>query len=372
MSALETITTRLVYTEDQALLRDEVRRFLQARSSMESIRRASRGPEGFDSSVWSELATMGWLGLVTPQEHGGVGLGAVELAILCEEAGRTLFPMPLLAHLLATKVVDFGGSTTQRAALLPKMASGNVRAAWAHVDRRGSWRVADTTVEADGDRLYGVKGFVWGAETADLFCIPARVDEEVRIAVVRRDAPGVEVTGESVLDRTRRQGRITLEGAVPEMRLERPAGEVEERLLPLAWMALSAESVGGANAALDMTAAYAATREQFGKPIGAFQAIKHPLVNVLIEIEQARSLTYASACATDAGNADAVLLGRMAKVVSSDAYNFATSRAIQFHGGFGFTEECDAHLFRRRALASRPAFGDADHHRQQIADAVLG
>lgn len=372
MSALESISTRLVYTEDQALLRDEVRRLLEARSSIEVVRKMSGDPVGDDPAVWSELAGMGWLGLVTPPEHGGAGLGAVELAILCEEAGRKLLPTPLLAHLLATKVIDLGGSATQRAEMLPRLASGELRATWAHVDANGGWHVGDTTVEAAGDRLHGTKAFAWGAENADVFCIPARVDEEVRIAVVRRDAPGVEVKGESVLDRTRRQARITLDGAIPEALLQRPAGDVEAGLLPIAWMAVAAESVGGANAALDMTAAYAATREQFGKPIGAFQAIKHPLVNVLIATEHARSLTYATACAIDAGNDEAALLGRMAKATASDAYSFATSRAIQFHGGFGFTEECDAHLFRRRALSSRPAFGDADHHRQRIADAVLG
>lgn len=372
MSALESISTRLVYTEDQGLLRDEVRRLLEARSSLEAVRGLLTDTRGDDPAVWSELAAMGWLGLVTPAEHGGAGLGALEFAILAEEAGRTLLPSPLLAHLIATKLIDWGGSASQRAAWLPRLASGEVRATWAHVEASGAWRVDDTTVAEEGGRLHGTKAFVWAAESSDLFCVPVQVDEEIRIALVKGDAPGVRIAGEAVLDRTRRQGRVTLEGVEPEALLERPASEVEERLLPIVWMAMAAESVGGADAALTMTASYAATREQFGKPIGAFQAIKHPLVNVLISIEHARSLVYAAACSIDAGNDDSVLLARMAKATACDAYGFATSRAIQFHGGFGFTEDCDAHLYRRRALASRPVFGDAGYHRQRIADAVLG
>lgn len=371
MTALESISTRLVYTEDQGLLRDEVRRFLADRSSIETVRRLLPDPVGDADELWVELARMGWLGLVTPAEHGGSGLGVVELAILAEEAGRALLPTPILAHLLTTLWIDRGGSARQRAEWLPRLASGELRAAWAHVETDGGWRVDQTTVAAAGHRLHGTKAFVWGAETAGLFCVPVQVDEEVRLALVAADSPGVTVQGEAVLDRTRRQGRLVLDGAEPEALLERPANEIEGALLAIAWTALAAESVGGANAALDMTAAYAATREQFGKPIGAFQAIKHPLVNVLIATEQARSLAYAAACAIDAGDAEAPLLARMAKASADDAFGFATSRAIQFHGGFGFTEDCDAHLYRRRALASRPAFGDADHHRQCVADAVL-
>ncbi len=371
MTALQSISTRLVYTDDQALLRDEARRLLAARSPVDAVRQLLSDPVGDVPALWSELAEAGWLGLLTPEEQDGAGLGAVELAILAEETGRVLLPTPLLGHLIATQVVASGASATQRAEWLPRLAAGEPRAAWAHVEASGAWRVDETTVAEEGGRLHGTKAFAWAAETADLFCIPVQLDEEVRVALVRRDGAGLRVEPYAGLDRTRRQGQIVLEGVVPEALLERPAGEIEEALLPLAWTALAAESVGGASAALDMTASYAATREQFGKPIGAFQAIKHPLANVLIATEHARSLVYAAACAIDQGSDEAPLLARMAKAAADDAYGFATSRAIQFHGGYGFTEDCDAHLYRRRALATRPAFGDADHHRTRIAELVL-
>ena len=142
-------------------------------------------------------------------------------------------------------------------------------------------------------------------------------------------------------------------------------------MLPTAWVALAAEMAGGADALLEMTAAYAATREQFGKPIGAFQGVKHPLVNVLIGVEQTRSLVYAAASALAEDAPEAPLLARMAKAHANEVYPFAASRAVQFHGGYGFTEDCDAHLYLRRAQCSRAAFGSSREHRAAIAAALL-
>lgn len=374
MSALDSIETRLVFTDEQAHLREEARRWLAARSSMEAVRSLLTDRGGDDPAAWRELGAMGWLGIVTPQAHGGAGLGAVELAVLAEETGRALLATPLLGHVLASMVIGIGGSEAQRASWLPRLASGEIRAAWAHVEPDGAWRAAETTTRLEGGRLRGAKSFVTAADSADLFCVPVAGGAHVRIILVRRDADGVRVEAEEVLDRTRRQGRLFLEDVTVESDalLERAAVEVEESLLPLAWTAIAAEAVGGADAALAMTAAYAAEREQFGKAIGSFQAIKHPLVNVLIATEQARSLVYAAACAIAQTSADAVLLSHMARAAAAEAYGFATSRAIQFHGGFGFTEECDAHLYRRRALASRSAFGGPDYHRTRVADLVLG
>jgi len=144
-----------------------------------------------------------------------------------------------------------------------------------------------------------------------------------------------------------------------------------DRLVAWACVALAAEMAGGADALLAMTAAYAATREQFGKPIGSFQAVKHPLVNVLVGVESLRSLVYAAASALDAESADAEALARMAKAHACDVYVFAASRAVQLHGGFGFTLDCDAHLYLKRAQTTRPAFGDAMQQRRWLADRLM-
>ena len=367
------MSSRIVYGEDQALLRDETRRWLAERVPIDAVRSLLTDTRGDDPAIWKELAELGWLGLVVPEAYGGAGLGAVDLAVVCDEAGRVLLPTPLLAHALAAKTIELGGSEAQRAAWLPRLAAGELRATLAHVESDGRWRLSETAVHCQGRVLSGAKHFVWAAPTADLFCVPVRVEAEVRIAVLRADADGVRVEPERTLDPTRRQGRLHLDGVAigPDELLERPAAQVEEALLPLAATALAAECVGGADRALDMTAEYAATREQFGKQIGSFQAVKHPLVNVLIQAEQARSLVYAAASAIDQGGDDAALLAHMAKAQACEAYTFATSRAIQFHGGYGFTEECDAHLYLRRSQASRPAFGDPAWHRAAVADALV-
>ncbi|MBW2282341.1 MAG: acyl-CoA dehydrogenase [Deltaproteobacteria bacterium] len=368
------MTTTIAYTEEQALLRDEARRWLRERVPVETVRALIGDARGDDESVWKELGELGWLGLTIDEEHGGAGLGAVELAVIAEESGRVLLPSPLLPHWLAATAIGLGASQAQADRWLPALATGEVQAVWAHVEPNGAWRAEQTQAEWKDGTLRGEKCFVHGAPTAGLFCVPVRTGGGTRVALVPADARGVTVEREKTLDATRRQGRLHLDGVpVPEdALLERPAEEIDAALLPWGCTAFAAESAGGAAAALDMTTAYAATRKQFGKEIGAFQAIKHPLVNVLIATEHARSLVYAAATAIDEQGDDAESLARMAKAAASDAYGFAASRAIQFHGGYGFTEECDAHLYMRRALASRPAFGDPAHHRARIADALIG
>jgi alkylation response protein AidB-like acyl-CoA dehydrogenase len=364
----------LAYGEDQALLRDEVRRWLGERCSIEAVRALLGDARGDDPGVWKELGELGWLGLSIPEEYGGAGLGAVDLAVLAEETGRALLPTPLLSHTLAAVAIARGGSEQQCSEWLPQLATGELRATLAHVEPDGCWRAEDTRARSEGGRLHGEKHFVWAGASADLFCVPVRAGADVKLALVPANAAGVSTESEKTLDATRRQARLRLDGVqIPDSNvLERPAAEVELGLLPLAWTAVAAESVGGAGAVLDLTAAYAATREQFGKAIGSFQAIKHPLVNVLIGVEQAKSLAYAAASAIDQNEADAALLARMAKAAAGDAFAFAGSRAIQFHGGYGFTEDCDAHLYLRRAQSSRAVFGDPSHHRGRIATELLG
>ncbi len=354
------------------MLREEARRLLEARAPLGALRGWIADGGRDDPAIWKELAEGGWFGLGTDAVYGGAGLGAVELVSLVEESGRVLLAAPLLGQLFSAALIGAAGSAEQKAFWLPRLVSGEVRMAWAPTDAGGAWHMADTGLEDRGGRLSGDRAFVWAGDTADAFLLPCRRNGGVVLAVVSATAEGLSREGETTLDPTRAQGRLQLDGVVPEGILEADAGSVEEDFLPLAWAAMAAESVGGASAALDMTARYAAEREQFGKPIGAFQAIKHPLANVLIAVEQARSLVYAAACALDQKNGDAPLLARMARVAADEAYGFATSRAIQFHGGFGFTDECDAHLFRRRAMASRVAFGTPAHHRQQIAAMILG
>jgi acyl-CoA dehydrogenase len=332
-----TLSTAIRHEEEHALLRAEARRWLDERFPIARVRALADGPDGEDPADWKELADLGWLGLVVPEKHGGAGLGAVHLSVLMEEAGRRLVPSPLLASTLAALALIHDGSEAQRSRWLPALASGESR-----------------LVLATGPS-------VWGAERADALVAPSHGGVEV----IEARAGGVRVEPESVLDRTRRSARVSRDGA--PLRADAPSAP----LTAWACVALAAEMAGGADALLAMTAAYAATREQFGKPIGSFQAVKHPLVNVLIGVESLRSLVYAAASALDAASPDAETLARMAKAKACDVYVFAASRAVQLHGGYGFTIDCDAHLYFKRAQTTRPAFGDAMSQRRWLAERLI-
>jgi alkylation response protein AidB-like acyl-CoA dehydrogenase len=341
------MNTPIHHDEEHALLRAEARRWLDERFSIARVRALADGEAGEDPADWKELAELGWLGLVVPEKYGGAGLGAVHLAVLLEETGRRLLPSPLLSSTLAALALVQSGAEAQRERWLRPLVAGELR-----------------LVLAAGAQA------VWGGERADAFV--ARLGE--RFALVETRAPGVRIERELVLDRTRRSVRLSLEGVAPsaDAFLPAPAGEVLAQLTPWACVALAAEMAGGADALLAMTAAYAATREQFGKQIGSFQAVKHPLVNVLVGVEGLRSLVYAAATALDSGSADAETLARMAKAKACDVYGFAASRAVQLHGGFGFTLDCDAHLYMKRAQTTRPAFGDAMSQRRWLAARLPG
>jgi alkylation response protein AidB-like acyl-CoA dehydrogenase len=362
---------RFRYDEDHALLREGARRWLGERVTPAELRRLSSDPRGDRADWWKEIAELGWTGLIVPEPCGGAGLGAVHLAVLAEETGRRLLPSPLLPTLLAAKLIELAGDDEQRARFLPRIARGEAIASVAHVDASGAWEARATACALAGGRLTGDKAHVWAAPSAQLFVVPARDARGVlRLALVPSSDDAVGVEPEVVVDPSRRQGRVRFQSAPCEM-LEGDADAAWAAWRPWAQTALAAEMAGGADAALSMTAAYAQTRVQFERPIGSFQAIKHPLVDVLMALEQLRSLVYAAASALDACDADAALLARMAKAAASETYPSACSRAVQFHGGYGFTEECDAHLYLRRALASRPAFGDAREQRAAIATTLL-
>ena len=341
------MNTPIHHDEEHALLRAEARRWLDERFPIARVRALADGEAGEDPADWKELAELGWLGLVVPEKYGGAGLGAVHLAVLMEETGRRLLPSPLLPSTLAALALAQSGAEAQRERWLRPLVAGEARLVLASGPKPSGAASAPTRSSR-------------GSASASRSSRSAR--------------PGVRVESELVLDRTRRSVRLSLEGVAPpaDAFLPAPAGEVLAQLTPWACVALAAEMAGGADALLAMTSAYAATREQFGKQIGSFQAVKHPLVNVLVGVEGLRSLVYAAATALDSGSADAETLARMAKAKACDVYVFAASRAVQLHGGFGFTLDCDAHLYLKRAQTTRPAFGDAMSQRRWLAARLLG
>ena len=375
---------KLGWTGDHDLLRVTARRLLSERCPIREVRRLAGDPAGFDRALWRELAELGWTGLHLPERFGGAGLDHLSMALVLEEAGRALYPGPLLEVALAGLAIARAGSPEQAARLLPDIAAGRTIATIALVEGASSWQLDAVTATADpveggGHVLRGEKVHVPWAQAADLLIAPLREGGGISLFAVPLAGEGIEIEPEVPLDATRRIARVRMNGArVPAgARLSGgggaggaeadSGGAVLGGLLAPALTYLAAELVGAAGAALDMTCAYARERVQFDRPIGAFQAVKHPLVDVLIAVERARSLALGAAAALDHAPAgEALRAARMAKVAAEQALLHASDRAVQLHGGFGFTWDCDAHLYFKRALAGAATWGDALHHRRAL------
>jgi alkylation response protein AidB-like acyl-CoA dehydrogenase len=362
------------FGEDHEVLRDSAQRFLAERCPMDEVRRLADDPLGYDPGLWKEIAGLGWTGLMVAEEHGGAGLGALHFALLLEEMGRVLLPSPFLAGALAGAALDAAGD----ARWLPGLASGDLLATLAFAEPDGSWEPGDVAATAEpgegGFVLRGVKAYVPAAPSANLVVAPFREPNgAIALFAVELPAAGVVVEPETGVDPTRRSGRVVFEGARvgAESRLPGDGAAALAAAFRLGWTALAAEAVGAAEATLILTRDYAVDRAQFGRQIGSFQAVKHPIVNVMIAVESARTLAYGAAAAIDHAEDGSEVPARMAKAAAGDAFHFAANRAVQLHGGYGFTIDCDVHHFFKRALWVRATLGDAIHHRRHLAGALI-
>jgi len=363
------------FSEEQELLRAEVRKFLDQNCPLEQVRKLAETPAGYSRELWERMAELGWLGLSLPDEQGGAGLGWVDLAVVLEETGRTLFPSPLVATLLAATAIDRSGDAAQRARWLPDLARGAAIGTLALLERSDDPDPAGIALagkpEGSGFALHGEKVFVADAQNADLFVVAFRAPQGLCLGVIERGAPGVAVVAHELGDPTRRAGRLVLDGArVPREALLGPPGAALAatlRLCDCAATAVVAEAVGAAEAALALTVAYAKTRIQFGQPIGRFQGVKHPLAEMVVEVESLRSLLYYAAWLLDRDAAEAPLAVSRAKAFAAECFPRIGLDCIQLHGAIGYTWECDAQLYLKRARATRPAFGDAAFHYERIA-----
>lgn len=383
----------LQFTDDHRLLRETARRFLADRCSLETVRAFARSDARCCDELLQGMAEQGFLGMLIPEEYDGAGLDCRSLAVVLEEAGRNLAPAPVLASALAGSAIARMGDSAQKRAWLSKLADGSAVGTLALTEPGGSWQpdAVACTARADGDGyvLAGVKTHVLWAERADVLIAPARLSasagaaEIAVFAIPLRATSGVEIDPEIGVDPTRCMARVSLSDARLDAGARLVGGTASAwRALHLRGCALlSAEMIGAAQAALTMTRDYANERVQFKRPIGAFQAVKHPLVDVMIALERARSLCAGALDAIDALDAadesaagasgQAETLARMAKAAATQALNFAVDRGVQLHGGFGFTWDCDMHWYFKRALWSAATLGDARHHRQALAERLL-
>lgn len=325
----------------------------------------------WDRALWQELVALGWHAVVAPESAGGAGMPLVAAAGLIEEAGRAALPSPLLCTLQSTCVLQ-ACDTPAAHAVLEAVVKG-AAVTLAVLDDTGATREASVTaVNRDGATvLNGAAHFVQDAAKSDVLIVRAG-----GLYAVRTDAPGVKLVPDHIVDLTRDQAHIEFENAAATL-LADAGDRVLLRSEPARLTLLAADMVGAAEWQLQTTVEYARTRVQFDHPIGFFQAVKHPLVDLMVQVDQARGLVYAAACAIDyaadaAGAVEAEKYARMAKAAASDMASFAAKKSVQLHGGIGFTWECFLHLYAKRQKHSQVTMGDAAYHRRLLADIVMG
>ena len=348
-------------TEERRALRDAVRGLLSGYST----RAAIDTPAGYDTGLWTRLCTeIGVAGLAVPQAYGGAGATLLETYVVLEELGRTLTPGPMLGcAVLAAQALLRSGDADACTRLLPGICAGERIVALVWTENPGG------VVRAVGGTLTGDVEHVLDVEAADTLLVVARDADGTALYEVAADAPGVTRTVASPLDLTRRLGAIRLDGT-PGHRFS--GGDPVTGLRDVACVALSAEQVGAASRALELTVEYAKTRVQFGRPIGSFQALQHRLAEAYVRVQAARSASYAAAQALVNNAPDAPVRAAAAKVYCSEALQAIAAEMVQMHGGIAITWEHDAHLYLRRAYASAQLFGSPARHVERLTATVLG
>jgi alkylation response protein AidB-like acyl-CoA dehydrogenase len=312
--------------------------------------------------AWQEMQDLGWHLLAVPESAGGVGMGLVAAVAIQEEIGRASCPTPLTATLQSTFVLREAGA--DRA--LTRIAEG-ASMALALFAEEGSPELDRTTVHAEGNRLSGTCWFVQDAGKVDEFLIAARSDGGIGLYVV--PASAVTVLPDRIVDLTRDQGRVVLDDVEAEVVARPGDGEaVLKRALPAILTLVAADMAGAAEWQLQTTAEYAKVRTQFDRPIGFFQAVKHPIVNMMIAADETRSLVYNAACAYDQDPEDALRCALMAKSSASDTASFCANRSTQLHGGIGFTWEADVQIYHKRQMHNQFLFGDGSWQRSRLAE----
>ena len=320
---------RFDFNDEQAEIKDTAKQFLASRFKPEVVRELAEASR-YDDALWTEVSELGWPGIAIDEQYGGQGLGMVELIVLCEELGYACAPLPFLANAAAGIAIESAGSDAQKEKYLPGIASGE-----------GHGAIGDDAVVIDAE----------GAEVIVLFGADGP-----------RLVPAADAALEplDLIDQTRRYSRLTAGDGEP---LEGDAESASNRMI----VAVAAELVGLGQRAMDMAVEYAKEREQFGRPIGAYQGVSHACAKMLYDVEEARSLTYAAAWAADAEPESLPLAAAMAKSRASEAAWDVCKASIQVHGGIGFTWEHDLHFLLKRARADAQLFGTAGQHKERVA-----
>ncbi|OUS13853.1 acyl-CoA dehydrogenase [Gammaproteobacteria bacterium 53_120_T64] len=368
------------FGEDEKMLRDTARKFLQDNLPTDKLHQlVASDPDPYreslclwDQALWQQIVELGWTTVIVPEADGGMGMSLVALCALIEECGRVALPSPFMATANASLVLRECQTPIARH-LLGEIAAGKT-ATLASTAQSGSWLAADCDVALVDGKLSGSAWFVQDARKVETFIVQANTAEGSALYAVPIGSAGLDVVADAIIDLTRDQAHIHFKG-VPvsaAQLLSDDACAALESAEPALLTLLAADMCGAGEWQLQTTVEYMKVREQFGHPLGYFQALKHPLVNLMIMIDQAKSLTYNAACAIDSEPENAASFARMAKASASEMAAFASNRSIQFHGGIGFTWECFVHLYSKRQKHNQVLLGDAKYQRGKLANLLMG
>lgn len=362
------------FGEEQVMLQEAARRFCDDKHPLTALRQATAGSEDpyhgkdrpgyFDAVAWQEMVELGWTALAVPESAGGVGMSLVTAVILAEEIGRAAMPTPLTSTLQATYVLkEAAGSPANN--WLARIVEGQA-ASLAIQPHDGSHLPDSTSIVVKDGRLSGTASFVQDVQKTDFLVVAAKESGQTKLYALNTATEGVSVQFDKIVDLTRDQGRVTFDGAAAECIAEDGA-KVLAAAMPAILTLIAADVAGGCEWLMQATAEYASVRTQFDRPIGFFQAVKHPIVNMMIAADETRSLVYNAACAYDTEPEKAALAAHLAKSSAADTAEFCANRSTQLHGGIGFTWEHDVQIYHKRQLHSKQLYGDAVWHREQAA-----
>ena len=369
----------LVLNEEQSMLKDAAKDFCTNNTPITQMRklRDDKDESGFDRDTWNQMVELGWAGITIPEDFGGLGFGYIGMGVVMEECGRTLTCSPLLATAVGASAIVAGGSDEQKSELLPQVAGGELLLALAveetpHHNPYG----AATTAEKSGDgyKVTGSKKFVLDGHVADKLIVVARTAgntgdrDGITLLLVDRESDGVSVTRTIMAD-SRNAANIEFAGAEGSLLGEEGKGaDILDMALDAGRILLSAEMLGGLQECFERTIEYLKVREQFGVPIGSFQALKHRAAQMFCEVELSKSVVLEALSALDDESEETGELASLAKARLNDTYNLVSSEGVQMHGGIGMTDEYEIGFFMKRSRVSEHTFGNSAFHRNRYGE----
>jgi len=373
----------MILNEEQNMLKDSAKDFCTNSAPIEQLRKLRDGnsPDGFDRDTWKAMVELGWAGIPFPEEHGGLAFGYKGLGVVTEETGRTLAASPLFASVwVGGTLINLGGSDAQKAEILPKIAAGELLLALALEEshRHNPYGISTTAKESGGSwQVSGEKTFVLDGHVADKLIVVARTSgkpgerDGLTLLLVDAKANGVDITRTMMVD-SRNAANVKLTNAPAEgvIGAVGKGADVLDPALDIARIGISAEMLGSTQECFERTVAYLKEREQFGVPIGSFQALKHRAADMFCEIELSKSCVLEALTALDEGRdaAEIAKLASLAKTKVGETFHTVSREGIQMHGGIGMTDEFDIGFFIKRAAITEQTFGDVNFHRNRYGE----